>query len=631
MRSEESDLATDCALARTPLLLIEPECMEGLDSGAEKSPWRCSAVRVRRGSTLCWLRGIVMTVLPGLACGEGGEPMDTAHSTSSGPGTTGGSGPVTGSVSGSGDASTTALDEADTADTTAGPAGSSNARLLVAGTHEGSSGLFYLESSIGTLSDLVLVFGPADGKPPIEVVAPSPSRDYAGLLPDPQTGWHVTDLREGLPGTPVATMMPSESHASTYFEFSAGETAVVYETDSMTSQAAVWIAPLEDGVPGAPQLVAEPPTPNDVVVALPEIAENGAWMLVESGPGAGEGPNNIFLASLSDPDPGGLLPVSDLDGPGGFAEKATILPGDAGVIYRAERDTPGKDLWIVALDGGVPGAPLRVNAPFVAPQDTWGVQGIHVSPTGSGVVFWVADLAGDESGHLQWAALDGAAAAPPLALGPQSLDIAQASRVAISSDGRWIVFEAADPDLDAQALWLVDVASGAPTEPVRVAGPVEDAVVTFPRFDSTATWLYFDVAPELTAEAELFRIAVGGASPGAPQTVSGDLVEHDGVGRAFAFSEDDAQVAFATRDASNLVYVVDVGGAEPSSPVAIELPLSADRRIEGAWFSEDGSALLVGAPTENGVNSQLWLLDLTAAAPPAMIFDAMTGVVPLPS
>lgn len=483
-------------------------------------------------------------------------------------------------------------------DSTTGEPGSGHARFVVREWAEGGEDLelVLLEYADGELQPPIsLTPGlPAGGGVGVTTFAES-GRALAYCTLDPammEQPCFAIDLTAHPPGPAqplLAGPVPSDTYLSVTSFIEATQTFVYRGFDYSGGQPdGIYSAAFSGGTLQLPEVVAQV-GPGESLESTVRVRSDGAWVSYVLAPDAG--PHDAFVAPLDPPDPSAALMVSDLGTPELRASTPSFVPDQESVIYSIDDDPmPGPtddSLWFVDISGPMPMAPLRIDDPLT---DVLDVRGPVIAPDGHALVYWAgATLDGD----LLFVDLSSGLPQPPLLVSTLGAEETTLIRFGWSPDSRYVAYLAAHEQPDTYDLFLAEASGDTPGGPILATGGIiPGGEVLSYVFDPSSSWLYY-VAQQEGPEAQLYRVDLTGAEPGAPQRVSGTIGTLTG---EIIGSPDWSSVLYTLEEGApsdRQLYLVDVAGAEPGAPVRTDEPLAPDFRASfGATFSRDGSVIL---------------------------------------
>lgn len=538
-----------------------------------------------------------------------------ASSTTSGPGSSSVGGSFSGGLDTTTTLGTTATDDA-TDDTTTGEPSRGHARLVVGKVlaHLDDIDLVLLEYAEGVLSP-PLSFTEDLPPGPVGATFADSGRVLAYCKFDPAAMEHpcfAVDLTTHPPG-PAQPFFTEPIPANTLPSVSSWVEATqsfIVRLDSGGSPDVLFSAAFPGGVLQEPELIAQGGPGQDIGQDI-GVRSDGAWVSYVLGPIMG--PDNAFVAPLEPPDPSAAVMVSDIVDPELRASTPTFVTGQEAVLYTVGDGSYGSNedsLWFVDISGPAPTAPLRVDDPL---PDTFGLRGPRIAPDGHALLYWVGEAF---EGDLMLVELAPGGPQPPVLVGTLVVEPTSIVEFRWSPDSRFITYLATSEQPDTPDLHLVEAPGDAPGEPVLVTGGLAPGGSVFGyAFDASSSWLYY-VAEVDGPMAQLYRVDVSGAEPGAPQQVSGsDGSVH---GNIIGSSDWSSVLYFVdpTVPSGRSLYFVDVSGAVPGEAVRVNGPLAEDIEVaNNAEFSSDGSVVLyqeLGPTGKDGDSQPVKLADLTS-------------------
>lgn len=382
---------------------------------------------------------------------------------------------------------------------------------------------------------------------------------------------------------------------------------------------AIHVATFTGGVLQPPEVVVSEGA-GESLLAGTAIRPDGARL--GYGMGLDAGPGNGFVVPLDVPDPGATVMVSDVVNPAWRASAPSFVSGHDAVTYTVDDSAPGPtedSMWWVDLSGAVPGAPIRIDDPLAFEQE---VRRPAVAPDGHALIYWAgASLAGD----LLFVDLSTGAPQPPVlvsTLGPQQVYIRDSYW---SPDSRWIAYQGAHEAADTYDLYLSYAPGSVPGDPVRASGGVVlGSDIEWWAFDASSTWLYYVASEDAADGLQLFRVAIDGAAPGAPQRISGDdgLVNGD-----IEWSHDGSMMTYTAGTSPREMFLVELGGEEPGVPIRINAPLAegVDVRFFGRFTQDDSAVIYAETGPSLDAPSPFFLVDLASLEVLPVTADGMSA------
>ena len=183
-----------------------------------------------------------------------------------------------------------------------------------------------------------------------------------------------------------------------YTHFVRGSQGIVFVADQRTAGIReLWLADL-DAAAAAVRLSGNLPATGEVFASL--ASPDGSWVVYVADQNV-TGDSEVFAVDLRGATPSAPLRLNGALTAGGDAFKAVWSPDSSRLVYLADQDLFNTiELYVVGVGGAGPGAPIKVNTPFVPTQDVdEASDGIAWSPDGRWVAYR-ADVTVDEQRDL---------------------------------------------------------------------------------------------------------------------------------------------------------------------------------------------------------------------------------------
>lgn len=179
-------------------------------------------------------------------------------------------------------------------------------------------------------------------------------------------------------------------------------------------------------------------------------------------------------------------------------------------------------------------------------------------------------------------------------------------------------------------LHLVDI-SGDPTTPVKVNGSLQATgnVITY-GFSPDGNWVAYIADQATEGVNELYVVDISGDEPATPVKVSGTLVAGGGA-LSFRFSPDSSTLAFLAdrvNDTVNELHLVNL--SNPGAGVRVNPALVATRAVEADYaFSADSAELYYRADQLTSNVVELFVSDVSSGSPktPVEVSQIDAGIV----
>ncbi|MEM7156907.1 MAG: hypothetical protein AAF799_28915 [Myxococcota bacterium] len=395
---------------------------------------------------------------------------------------------------------------------------------------------------------------------------------------DPNTSCFVVNISTDTPGASQpfgVDPLPAASQLSIEQYIPQTQTFLVWARDhaegAPPDNAALFTLIYQDGVLEAPELTV--PHDEDAPFDLYDMHPSPDGQTLAFATNPAQGPGEVYLASLTAPDPASIARVSAVLDPQRRAVEPRVAPGGQALTYL---ETPWSSpelpdaLYFVDLSGPTPADPIRIDT--VPPERPWLV-GPAFAPDGSALVYWSGVAVG---GDLYFVDLATGSPSPASLVHTDPPGQVLHQHFDWSPDGRWLLYLVRMPT-GADVLHLAEYTGSGlgPSVPLTDLPSVNH---DRPWFDPTSTWLYYE------QEHELARTNLSGAEPGLSQRVGA-------AAPPFLFS------FFPTRDPATMMYsavhpktgerslhAVDIGASRPGRPQRLDGPLARDWIL--SWFIE---------------------------------------------
>lgn len=340
-----------------------------------------------------------------------------------------------------------------------------------------------------------------------------------------------------------------------------------------------------------------------------------------------DGTQQVYVTDVSGTSPGAPVQVSTntTGANGAILGTPEFSPDYRWLVYRADFDTDAvTELYAVDVSGATPGAQVKLNSTLPTSAD---VIEFKWSPDGEWLGYR-ADQDTNDTDELYLVNMSGATPAAPVKVNGALVSGGDVyGNWAFSPDGSQIAY-VADQDTDIwYELYLADV-SAAPTATkiVTVGGTSFDVETSSGNLlwspDSAKVYVLGDLTTD--AVYELYEVNV---STAAMQKVSGTMVTSADVSTSgFSLSPNGKRLAYESDQEFNdstSVYVVDVSGATPSTPVRVSHPPTntALDVFEAVW-SPDSQRILFRGDMEFDLINELYVVDATSTNPSPLKLNA---------
>lgn len=344
---------------------------------------------------------------------------------------------------------------------------------------------------------------------------------------------------------------------------------------------------------------------------------------------AEDGGTELYVRS-TDPSSEDAPTLFSTPAPDGFRNATVrLLPTHDAVVYAVHYETnliPNTaSLWFVDLSGGTASAPVRIDGDTAAPNR---IDREVIAPDEHAMAFWVGPEDDGFSGEFLWVDLSSGSPQPPERISDLSDAAATIVRPQWSPDSRWFGYEADHNGSGLRSLYLVEAAGSSPGTPMQVGDgiAVGDVVAWF--FSDDGQWLYV-TAGFGQQEPRVFRVDLSGAMPAEPEAIEGPPGWADG---EMILSADGLAMLHPAIDGSRSLAWADLSAdrLRPSVLVHDPLPRNVDVSF-GARFSADTSIAAYGERGDDGL-SALRLFDRSTGDTVSVDDTLSVGVIyPAPS
>lgn len=276
---------------------------------------------------------------------------------------------------------------------------------------------------------------------------------------------------------------------------------------------------------------------------------------------------------------------------------------------------------MVDLSGSAPSVAQRVNGPLVTNGD---VVNFAWSPDSTRIVY-SADQDTDAVTELYLVDVSGPTPSTPVKIsGPMvSGGSVQSGSFDWSPDGSRIAYRADQLVDNVIELFVVDVSGPVPGPPQRVNGPLPDGA------DTESRWVWTPDGRRIIYQAdqdtldvlEIYMVDVSGPTPSTPVKLNGPLVTGGDVGTTatdVAVSFDGRWVSYvADQNTDNVeeVFVVDISGGAPSAPIRVSGPPSSFTDNINVSWSPTANRLMYASDQEASNVYEVYYVDLTSGVP----------------
>jgi Tol biopolymer transport system component len=280
-----------------------------------------------------------------------------------------------------------------------------------------------------------------------------------------------------------------------------------------------------------------------------------------------DGLDELFLLTI---EPDGTTVVAKVNGDtdGRSVRRFEWSPGRDAVSYVAggALDEEVQELFVVPIDGAVPGPAKRVNGPLAMSGDTivGDVRNEEWSPDGSVIVYSAdSEVDGENRLFLVDPAI-GRSSAVPITDGSAAYEW--------SPDGNWIAYRALRDGH--HELFAMAIIGGAAQSPIRISG--SSSVVPEVGLGNAAfawspdgRWLFYFAEQEVENREELFGVAFASGQPGPPVRLNAALQEDEDVSEA-RWSPDGSRLLYlAGHSSAQGLFVLELGDDAAGAPIEV--------------------------------------------------------------
>lgn len=351
-----------------------------------------------------------------------------------------------------------------------------------------------------------------------------------------------------------------------------------------------------------------------------------AWV----GDTAVDNDTSVFVVDISGPTPGAPVQVSPLaPGTGDAPTSASFTqfsPDNTKIAFRGDFQNDGvQELFMVDLSGPSPATAVRVSGPMVA----GGALGSFGWSPDSRWLTYQADQ--DVDAILDQYVVDVGTfpAGAPMKI---SGAMVNGGDVGIDDFGfspdSTRAYYLADQEVDnVFYLYVVDLSSGSPSAPMRVNLPLDPAAADVSEdgiaFTADSEHIIYVADQTVTDVDEIFIVDVGGPAPGTPVRLNGPLVAGgDVLATRVQLSPDRnwlVYIADQDTDTVNELYAVDLRGAAPAAPVKLNPPLVNAGDVATISWSPDSSRLMYLADADTDVSLEVYMVGVGGFTPTTAI------------
>ncbi|MCP4679256.1 MAG: hypothetical protein GY854_27965 [Deltaproteobacteria bacterium] len=433
---------------------------------------------------------------------------------------------------------------------------------------------------------------------------------------------YLTQLKGDAPTSFVINHEPQQYGEVNYYIVSEDGDTLVFDGDLDSDQVnEVYYVDLSGDAPATPvklnsTLVA------DGDVSRVSLSANGET-LVYTADQETDGVDELYYVDLSGASPAAAVKISGALVTNGdvWTKPAPQISDDGNrAIYAADSETDDLfELFYVDLSGATPAAPVKLNDTLASNHMVY--PEFHISGNGQSVAY-LADR--DTLGifELFYVDLSGASPATPVKISGTLVANGEVfDGFKLSADGRTVIYRADQQTENVVEIYYVDLSGPTPATAVRLNGGLPSTSADIDGFvlsrDADTVLFYGD--QETDNIIELFMVDLGGASPTTPVKVSGELV----VGRSAnspAVSANGQSVAYRMdpeTDNIYAVYFVDLSGEDPGLSVKINTTLPVDATTNYCFVSQDGDTVVYVGEQEIENFRELYLVSMMPNGQPA--------------
>jgi Tol biopolymer transport system component len=292
-----------------------------------------------------------------------------------------------------------------------------------------------------------------------------------------------------------------------------------------------------------------------------------------------DGIQDLYVVDLTGPAPLAAVKVS---GPLGVDQGVGSFgwsPDSRWITYQADQDIVDVlDQYVVNVSGPIPGPPQKVSGTMVTGGDV-GTDRFRFSPNSQKIIY-SADQEFDNLFDLFVVDLSSGTPSQPLRvngpLAPADADV-EAAGFDFTADSMHVFYIADQDTINVTELYLVDVSGATPGLPVKLNGPLVAGGNVTPSdvaMSPDGNWIAYIADQDVDAVTELFLVDLRGPAPTAAAKTSAPMVTAGDV-TSFAWSPDSTRILYNADqqiDAMNELYMVGVGGVQPLAPVKVNAP-----------------------------------------------------------
>jgi hypothetical protein len=299
------------------------------------------------------------------------------------------------------------------------------------------------------------------------------------------------------------------------------------------------------------------------------------------------------------------------------------------LLYRIFDSAQMGSAWhSIPLDGGAAGPVSPVNQP---PAPTFGaISEPDFFADESAILYFAAsDTSGDDAAIYLAQVTDGVAEAPTIVVPEPTEGESLLSDSSVSDSEAWLSYRRFAGESGPANAWIVPIAPLDPTGAVQVSDldqPGQSAsTVQFVPGDQ-AVWYRAD--RDIDQVDEIFLVDISGASPSTPVKVNDPILPGQDL-QPTRLAPDGTRLAyFVGEGLRGDVWMVTFDGATASLPVDVSTLGDMEAYPADIAWSPDGAWLTYSAEHEQADALDLYLVDMNGADPSAPMLVTQPGVVP---
>jgi len=292
--------------------------------------------------------------------------------------------------------------------------------------------------------------------------------------------------------------------------------------------------------------------------------------------------------------------------------KWSFSPDGKKVAYLFDEVNQIYELWVADVSGGVPGTPVRVNAPLAIPLSS-SLDVEEFTWVGNDGIVYYGDAAGSTSQlHFVNLAAPGGPTSAPLV---SNATVSSIDPVIVSPDGKRLLVIDDLVTTGRNELFLIDVTSGTPTAPRRLNLPLTTfGTVASAEWSPDGNRILYGADENASGVNELFLVDLSGSLVGGPQAISGSVTatnDPNVTASGSTFSPDSKRIAYRNTVTKVELLTVDATGILPAPAVAANVTLvDTTSSVDAFVFSPDSTKLVIGGDIDVNSRNEIYVFTL---------------------